>query len=48
MYSIVDLHCLFAVTLEILTFTGYDLCDRIRAGVDVVTDVQQCKCDAVA
>ena len=47
-YSIVDLHRLFAVTLEILTCTGYDLCDRIRAIVDVVTNVQQRKCDAVA
>jgi len=31
-----------------LTFIGYDNGDRIRPSVDVVTEVQQRKCGAVA
>ena len=39
---------LSAGILEILTFNGYDNCDKIRPRVDVVTEMQQRKCVAIA
>jgi hypothetical protein len=46
--SIAELNCLSAGILEILTFIGYDNCDKIRPRVDVVTEMRQRKCVAIA